>query len=153
VYAKAPSYPHAEGAVKSATALDCASWRASTNCYLLAAKEAEDAAADAIDGDGKAAAMAKFEERVRERTAQVAMLRDIVGNPFRPVSFLPEWRTSTVISLATGIYQDRAFDRMPILADALQDAGCDNEDIFNHCRSETVHTRGCWVCDLLLQKQ
>jgi hypothetical protein len=80
-------------------------------------------------------------------------LRDIFGNPFRPVTFLPEWRTSTVVALATGIYAERAFDRMPILADALQDAGCDNEDILNHCRSEGVHVRGCWVVDLVLAKE
>lgn len=89
----------------------------------------------------------------QEKRVQCDLLRDIFGNIFRPVTFLPSWRTSTVLALATGIYQDRAFDRMPILADALQDAGCDNEDIRNHCRSETVHTRGCFVIDLCLGKQ
>ena len=63
------------------------------------------------------------------------------------------WRTSTVVALAKGIYQDRAFDRMPILADALQDAGCTNEDILQHCRDpKQVHVRGCWVVDLVLGK-
>jgi hypothetical protein len=80
-------------------------------------------------------------------------LQDIFGNPFRPVSVHPSWLTATVIALAEGIYQERAFDRMPILADALQDAGCDNEDILNHCRSEGVHVRGCWVVDLVLAKE
>ncbi|MDY3553595.1 hypothetical protein R5W24_002698 [Gemmata sp. JC717] len=41
---------------------------------------------------------------------------------------------------------------MPILADALQDAGCDNDDILNHCRADTVHARGCWVVDAVLGK-
>jgi hypothetical protein len=81
---------------------------------------------------------------------QCDLLRDII--PFRPVTILPEWRTSTVLALATGIYEEKAFDRMPILADALQDSGCSNEDILNHCRSETVHTRGCWALDLVLGK-
>ena len=57
------------------------------------------------------------------------LLRDIFGNPIHPVTFNPSWLTSTVLALAQGIYDDRAFDRMPILADALQDAGCDNEDV------------------------
>ena len=82
--------------------------------------------------------------------SSVALLRDILGNPFRPVALDPEWRTSTVVALAQGIYEERAFDRLPILADALQDAGCENEDILNHCRSKGPHVRGCWVVDLLL---
>jgi hypothetical protein len=61
--------------------------------------------------------------------------------------------TSTAVALARGIYEDRAFDRMPILADALQDAGCDNEDILDHCRGPEPHVRGCWVVDLLLGKR
>jgi hypothetical protein len=82
------------------------------------------------------------------------LIRDIFGNPFRPISFLPEWRTSTVLALAQGIYEERAIDRMPILADALQDCGCDNEDILNHCRDEkATHVRGCWVVDLVLGKE
>ncbi|MBN9121064.1 MAG: hypothetical protein J0I06_18250 [Planctomycetes bacterium] len=72
------------------------------------------------------------------------------GNPFRPVAFDPAWLTSTVIALAAGIYEDKAFDRMPILADALQDAGCDSTDILNHCRGSGPHVRGCWVVDLIL---
>ncbi|HVL15106.1 MAG TPA: hypothetical protein VM529_21220, partial [Gemmata sp.] len=65
----------------------------------------------------------------------------------------PAWRTSTVVALAEGIYDDRAFDRLPILADALQDAGCDSADILNHCRDAGPHARGCWVVDLVLGKQ
>jgi hypothetical protein len=87
-----------------------------------------------------------------ERAAQAALLRDIFGNPFRPISLDPAWLTSTVVALAQGIYAERAFDRMPILADALQDAGCSNEDILNHCRGPGPHCRGCWVVDLILGK-
>ncbi|MCE9566168.1 MAG: DUF6331 family protein [Planctomycetes bacterium] len=65
----------------------------------------------------------------------------------------PQWLTSTVTQLTQGIYDDRAFDRLPILADALQDAGCDNADVLNHCRENGPHARGCWVVDMVLGKQ
>ena len=55
--------------------------------------------------------------------------------------------------IAQAIYDKRAFDRMPILADALEDAGCDNADILAHCRGPNEHVRGCWVVDLILGKQ
>ncbi len=81
------------------------------------------------------------------------LLRDVIGNPFRPLTADPAWLTATVRALAEGIYADRAFDRMPILADALEDAGCDNADILAHCRGPGPHVRGCWVVDLILGKQ
>ena len=82
-------------------------------------------------------------------------LRDVVGTAtFRPVTFEAAWRTSTVAVTAEGIYAERAFDRMPILADALQDAGCEDEGILSHCRdANQVHVRGCWVVDLVLGKE
>lgn len=85
---------------------------------------------------------------------QVAhVMRDVVGNPFRPVTFDPDWRTDTVLSLAQQMYDARDFSAMPILADALQDAGCDSDDILSHCRDpKQVHLRGCWVVDLVLGK-
>ena len=85
---------------------------------------------------------------------QTGILRDIFGNPFRPAGFDPSWWTSDVLALARGIYEERAFDRMPILADALQDAGCHSDDILPHCRDVSqIHVRGCWVVDLLLGKR
>jgi hypothetical protein len=84
----------------------------------------------------------------------VQIIRDIFGNPFRPVTFPPEWRTSTAVALASRMYESRDFGAMPILADALQDAGCDNNDILAHSRDETKpHVRGCWVVDLVLGKE
>ncbi|MBY0459037.1 MAG: hypothetical protein K2V38_17005 [Gemmataceae bacterium] len=82
-------------------------------------------------------------------------MRDVFGNPFRPaVEFLPEWRTDTAMSLAKGMYESRDFSAMPILADALQDAGCDNADVLTHCREANgIHGRGCWVVDLVLGKR
>ena len=88
-----------------------------------------------------------------ERTVQARLLRDIFGNPFRPVLVDPAWLTTTVAGLAQSIYDDRAFDRLPILADALEDAGCTNVDMLNHCRLPGEHVRGCWVVDLLLGKK
>jgi hypothetical protein len=84
---------------------------------------------------------------------QAALFRCVVGNPFRPVAFAAEWQTGTVAALAKGMYESRDFATMPILADALQDAGCDNPDILGHCHSAEPHVRGCWVVDLVLAKE
>jgi hypothetical protein len=83
----------------------------------------------------------------------VEFVRDIFGNPFRHVPFSPSWRTDTTILLAKQIYESRDFSALPILADALQDAGCDNADILDHCcNANSTHVRGCWVVDLALAK-
>ena len=66
--------------------------------------------------------------------------------------FERSWLTSTVVGLADAIYADRAFDRLPILADALEEAGCDHPNVPAHCRGPGPHARGCWVVDLLLGK-
>ncbi|AMV27436.1 hypothetical protein VT84_23755 [Gemmata sp. SH-PL17] len=87
-----------------------------------------------------------------ERRIHIALFRDIFGNPFRPVTFLPEWRTSTAVALAGQMYESRDFGAMPILADALQDAGCDSADVLDHCRGKGPHVRGCWVVDSILEK-
>jgi hypothetical protein len=88
---------------------------------------------------------------------QAGLLRDVFGPlPFRPLSTDSQWLTwndSTVIKLAQAIYEERAFDRLPILADALEEAGCSNPDILAHCRGPGPHVRGCWVVDLLLGKE
>jgi hypothetical protein len=83
---------------------------------------------------------------------QAVVFRDIVGDPFHPVEFDPRWRTSDVIGLARGIFEESAFARLPILADALMDAGCEDERIISHCRGDGHHVRGCWVVDLALDK-
>ena len=88
-----------------------------------------------------------------ERKEQAWLVREMFGNPFRPATFSPSWRTDTAMSLARVMYESRDFSPMPILADALQDAGCDSEDILDHCRDpKQVHVRGCWVVDLVLGK-
>jgi hypothetical protein len=89
--------------------------------------------------------------------AQRDFLHDIIGNPFRPSPPLPPavlaWNDSTVTRIAQGIYDERAFDRLPILADALLDAGCEDEELIGHCRSDGRHVRGCWAVDLILEKE
>jgi hypothetical protein len=84
-----------------------------------------------------------------ESAAQCAILRCIFGNPFRPVSLDPSWRTPDVRTLAGGIYEERVFNRLPYLADALEEAGCTDRTILDHCRDGGEHWRGCWVVDLV----
>jgi hypothetical protein len=81
------------------------------------------------------------------------LLREQLGNPFRPYTFDPHWRTETVIALATGIEGERTFDRMPILADALEEAGCDERPMLDHLRGPGPHAVGCWVLDLILDRE
>lgn len=138
----------------------------------LAFKEAaalddiEDAAAYAAGNAARAAADAAtdypaFSERTAawiaacqtEFAGQAALLREVFGNPFRPITVENSWLTATVVALATAVYDDRAFDRLPILADALEDAGCTHADILNHCHQPGEHVRGCWAVDLLLGKK
>lgn len=80
------------------------------------------------------------------------LLRDIFGNPFRPAALGRAWLTSDVLSLARQMYESRDFSAMPILANALQEAGCDNDDILSHCRRSGLHVRGCWGVDMVLGK-
>jgi hypothetical protein len=87
-----------------------------------------------------------------EKLYQTALVRDIFGNPFRPVAFDPRWRSAAVVGLAEAVYADREFDRLPVLADALEEAGCDHADVLAHCRGGGPHARGCWVVDGILGK-
>lgn len=84
--------------------------------------------------------------------APAVVYRDLVPNPFLPLVWKPDWFTTTVLDLARTIYDTREFTAMPILADALQDAGCDDEQILTHCRANKPHARGCWVLDAILGK-
>jgi hypothetical protein len=98
-------------------------------------------------------ACAGLADGAAELARQMLVFRDIFGNPFRPVTLDPSWLTSTVTALARGMYDSRDFSAMPILADALQDAGCANADVLDHCRGDGPHVRGCWVVDLVLGKR
>jgi hypothetical protein len=86
----------------------------------------------------------------------VHWLRDIFANPFFPVAADPSWlawNDGAVIRIARDIYARRDFHLLPILADAMEEAGCDNGEILKHCRREEPHVRGCWVLDLVLAKE
>jgi hypothetical protein len=92
-----------------------------------------------------------------EAAAHAALLRDLFGPlPFREVCLdlaWLVWNDRTVKRLAEGIYEERAFERMPVLGDALEEAGCESEDILRHCRERGLaHCRGCWAVDLILGK-
>jgi hypothetical protein len=80
------------------------------------------------------------------------LLREVLGSPVHAAAFSPTWRTDTVVSLARQIYESHDFAAMPILADALQDAGCANKAILDHCLGPGTHFRGCWVVDLVFAK-
>ncbi len=127
----------------------------------------EDLAIVAMYSSGEAAEIAAFADAypsddrgdpawlaayAAERAIQAGVLRDIFGNPFRPVSLEPAWLTPDVVALARTIYDEWEFDRMPLLGDALEGAGCDDPDILAHCRSQAEHVRGCWVVDAILGK-
>lgn len=85
------------------------------------------------------------------RDIEDGLVRVFDRDPDAP-TYPSSWRTSTVVELARQTYESRDFAPMPILGDALQDAGCDNEDILAHCRGAGPHVRGCWVADLVLGK-
>jgi hypothetical protein len=92
-------------------------------------------------------------DRSAEKQAQCDLFREVFGNPFRTIRMRKSWLTSAVHQLAESIYADKTFDCLPILADALQESGCDHQDVLGHCRSAGLHVRGCWVVDLVLAKK
>jgi hypothetical protein len=91
-----------------------------------------------------------------EQAAQAALFRDIFGNPFRSAAVDPAWlawQGGTVPAIARRVYDERAFHDLPILADALEDAGCADADLLAHCRGGGPHVRGCWSVDVILGRQ
>jgi hypothetical protein len=102
------------------------------------------------DGDPEAVSAA------RQQGAAIAadLVRDVFGNPFRPAPVVADawlaWQGGTIARMARAIYEERAFDRLPVLADALEEAGCAEAEILDHCRRSGPHARGCWLLDALL---
>jgi hypothetical protein len=129
------------------------------------AREAQWAAGEHVDMSKWIDSARRWSERREDAwdeqpECQCFLMRDIFGNPFRPVSLNPAWLTPTVTTLASAAYEDRNLPsgeldaaRLAILADALEEAECDNADILNHLRSPAPHVRGCWAVDLLLGKE
>ncbi|HLM76623.1 MAG TPA: hypothetical protein VK459_28175 [Polyangiaceae bacterium] len=121
-----------------------AAYYASSNAYLAFA---------AMMNPGAAAYDSGFlASKAAEKRAQADLLRCIFGNPFRPGAANPKWRTMEAVALARAIYDNKAFERLSVLAGALRDAGCDDERLLAHGRAEGAHARGCWVVDFGLGK-
>ena len=125
--------------------------RASGVCYVIEAARAWVAAEAVADSEYNAV----YDETTGlEDRALALVVREVFGNPFRPAYFNPAWRTDTVLAVARRAYDAREFGTLPILADALQDAGCDSADLLNHLRDQHAeHVRGCWALDLVLGKE
>jgi hypothetical protein len=128
----------------------------------LAEAQAHESPIRRLLGDSRALATNPFrsarqfveDDRAWAAVDRVALLRDLFGPlPFRPAPFDPTWRTPDVLRLAQGIYDARRFEGLPVLADALEEAGCDDAEILGHCRQGGDHARGCWVVDLVLGKE
>jgi hypothetical protein len=132
-------------------AAGAAGWCGAPDAYAAAHHSATDAAWAGDYGRGRERTV-----RPSERTSQSRLLRCIIGNPFRPVTPSPAWlawKDGALRKMAAGIYAERGFADLPILADALEDAGCADAAVLAHCRSGGAHVHGCWVVDLLLGKQ
>jgi hypothetical protein len=152
--------------IESAAACGTASFVASAQSYGKAAQYAAQAIAATSEFAELPVAFAMLpieDQGEAARQLQAALLRDIIGNPFRSSPPLPPavlaWNDRTVPRLAEVIYEDRQLPagtlepaRLGILADALLDAGCDDEGLLAHCRSAGPHVRGCWAVDLILGK-
>src|SRR5262249_1404398 len=102
-------------------------------------------ARNAIDTAGAVASRHPEQEPL-----QAALLRDIAGNPFRPPLLDPRWRTPDVVQLARAAEVHGSFDALPVVADALEEAGCTNRDVLAHLRGPGPHVRGCWALGLIL---
>jgi hypothetical protein len=125
---------------------------AAFDAAAAAARAAADTAAFELD----AAAVARQAVQAGGVAAEQAdLLRDLLGNPFRQAPADPAWlawREGTIACLAQAIYDSQTCARLPVLADALEEAGCTDVDVLGHCRVPGPHARGCWVVDLLLGK-
>jgi hypothetical protein len=136
-----PVDPHSDAAMVA---------RDAARCAALSAARTRSAKADDSRWDPEAEVAWHT-----ERAAQAQLLHDIFGNPSRPVAVHESWlrwHDSSVPRIAGSLYEERRFADLPMLADALVDAGCDNPELLEHCRAGGEHVRGCWVVDLLLGK-
>jgi hypothetical protein len=145
------------------SAAGATAWEAATDtadaAARVAAQEAarQEAAAVVREGgypDERIAARnaAYADVRRAEQARQCGLLRDIVGDPFRPVPFDPVWRTPTVVQLAQALYAERRLGELGVLADALEEGGCTSAELLEHLRSPAEHAQGCWALDQVLAK-
>jgi hypothetical protein len=129
-----------------------AAWQEARSARAVAAawaagREAAGAAWEAARSAEASARAAGLSEAAgaAARAEQAELLRCIFGNPFRPVEVQPQWRTETVVRIARSIHEGRTFDLLPVLADALEEAGCTCPYTLGHCRVHRKHALGCWV--------
>jgi hypothetical protein len=141
-------------ATSGPTPATCAAEAARAAAHRQAWQAAQDAALAASSAAGMLRGVVADYQRgfQAERQAQMGLLRDIIGNPYRPPAVVLSWVTQRVVDLAQRLYEKRAFGDLPILADALEEAGCSEPAILSHCRSGSEHVRGCWALDLILGK-
>jgi hypothetical protein len=121
-------------------------------CILQSPQDAATAAVNFALRHGSTDAAGVVVSSPQDRRAQAELLREVVGNPFTPCPLDPHWLAwngGSVRKMAQAIYKERQFGDLPVLGDALEEAGCDNREILNHCRANAEHVRGCWVVDLL----
>jgi hypothetical protein len=133
-------------------------WMRPADAAMTAAENAACDAADAAAQAGSDPDVAGRRVRWRaERLAQCQLLRDLFGPlPFRPApanSFVPAWNDRLVVKIAQGIYAESTFERLPVLGDALEEAGCSDRELLGHLRGPGPHVRGCWAVDLILGKE
>ena len=124
-----------------------AAWYAAATNPAIAARNAARSAQAGVANN------AVLGTEAAELFAQASLVREIFGNPFRPLSMDPSWLTPAVIELAQANYDDRAFDQMPELTHTLHEAGCENAEILSHCRGPWPHVKGCWAVDLVLGRE
>jgi carbon storage regulator CsrA len=142
---------------QSARAAHC-TCSARADRLLLVPEELQNAARNFVPANAGQPAAQQAGSSERER--QTSLLRDVFGNPFRPVALDPAWRTADVAALGQAAYEERALpggtlepDRLAVLADALEGAGCADDEVLRHLRGPGPHVRGCWAVDLLLGKE
>jgi hypothetical protein len=124
----------------------------------LAADQAERSRAPGWNAARTAALAAGEAWAAAARAAQsgaydAELLREVLGNPIRPPAADPAWRTPVVLAIARSAYAERRFADLPVLGDALEDAGCTSAEVLAHLRGPGLHVRGCWALDLVLDKE
>jgi hypothetical protein len=151
IYESEDARVYAHSAV-SALVVEVPQWRPHDGSRPNAACQAGGACASSA---AHALRLSDIELGTQEERFQLRLLKDIFANPFRP-SILDRawlaWNNGTIAKLAATIYDERRFELMPILADALEDAGCHDSEMLGHCRG-MPHVRGCWLIDLILGKE
>ena len=154
----APEFEQPAYQAAAATTLESAMDAAQQTREFLRLQAVREAAYEAVPGENEARRNA--EASAAECHGQCELLREIFGNPFRPVTVDPSWLS---ISAGAGAAILQAidqpvdvplrFEELPYLGDALLDAGCSNENLLSHLRSPQGHYRGCWAVDLLMGRQ